>query len=95
VGAGFFGIGIVYAKNAFVAQASEAAEKVVYFVIPSEARNLSSIEAQETKDASARSARWNDKIVSFSARFGRLVLIRARSLVPPPVTRGCPSRCSE
>jgi hypothetical protein len=33
-----------------VEQASQAAEKVVYFVIPSEARNLSSIYAQEKKE---------------------------------------------
>jgi hypothetical protein len=30
-------------KSCLVEQASQAAEKVVYFVIPSEARNLSSI----------------------------------------------------
>jgi hypothetical protein len=40
---------------------SEAAEKVVYFVIPSEARNLSWIETQEKRDSSARSAPRNDK----------------------------------
>jgi hypothetical protein len=32
----------------------QAAEKVVYFVIPSEARNLSLIETQEKRDSSAR-----------------------------------------
>jgi hypothetical protein len=36
--------------------ASQLAEKVVYFVIPSEARNLSLIENQEKRDSSARSA---------------------------------------
>jgi hypothetical protein len=44
-----------------------AAEKVVYFVIPSEARNLSLIETQEKRDSSARSVPRNDKILSFSA----------------------------
>jgi hypothetical protein len=33
-----------------VAQASQAAEKVIYFVIPSEARNLSSIQRHEKKE---------------------------------------------
>jgi hypothetical protein len=32
-----------------MAQASQASEKVVYFVIPSEARNLSLIEIQEER----------------------------------------------
>ena len=31
-------------------QAEEAAEKVIYFVIPSEARNLSSIQRHEKKE---------------------------------------------
>jgi hypothetical protein len=31
-------------------QAEQAAEKAIYFFIPSEARNLSSIEAQEKKE---------------------------------------------
>jgi hypothetical protein len=43
-----------------VIQAAElAAEKAIYFVIPSEARNLSRIETQEKRDSLARSAyRW-------------------------------------
>src|SRR6266851_1122143 len=45
--------------------AIQAAEKVVYFVIPSEARNLSSISMQEKRDSSARSAPRNDKNLSF------------------------------
>jgi hypothetical protein len=49
------------------AQAEEAAEKVGYFVIPSEARNLSWIGTQQKRDSSARSAPRNDKIVQFSA----------------------------
>jgi tetratricopeptide (TPR) repeat protein len=53
-----------------------AEENVVHFVIPSEARNLSSIEAQEKRDSSAWSIHRftvnahrerNDKILSFSA----------------------------
>jgi len=48
-------------------QAEQAAEKVVYFVIPSEARNLSLIKAQEKRDSSARSVPRNDKSLSFSA----------------------------
>jgi hypothetical protein len=47
--------------------ALQAAEKVVYFVISSEARNLSLLESQEKRDSSARSAPRNDKNVSFSA----------------------------
>jgi hypothetical protein len=39
----------------------DAAEKMIYFVIPSEARNLSWIETQEKRDSSARSAPRNDK----------------------------------
>jgi hypothetical protein len=40
---------------------AQAAEKVIYFVIPSEARNLSWIETKEKRDFSARSAPRNDK----------------------------------
>jgi hypothetical protein len=47
-------------------QAEQLAEKLVYFVIPSEARNLSLMESKEKRDSSARSAPRNDKIVSFS-----------------------------
>jgi hypothetical protein len=50
-----------------VAQALQAAEKVFYFGIPSEARNLSVLECQRKRDSSARSAPRNDKIFSFSA----------------------------
>ncbi len=50
-----------------VGRASQLAEKVVYFVIPSEARNLSLIETQEKRDSSARSAPRNDKIANCSA----------------------------
>jgi len=45
----------------------QAGEEVIYFVIPSEARNLSSIETQTKRDSSARSVPRNDKIVSLSA----------------------------
>src|SRR4029077_20660975 len=45
----------------------QAAEKAVYFVIPSEARNLSSIETQGKRDSSARSVPRNDKLLGFSA----------------------------
>jgi hypothetical protein len=45
----------------------QAAEKVVYFVIPSEARNLSLMKAQEKRDSSARGVPRNDKSLSFSA----------------------------
>jgi hypothetical protein len=51
-----------------VARASQAGEKEAYFVIPSEARNLSLIEAQKKRDSSARSVPRNDKLFSFSAR---------------------------
>jgi hypothetical protein len=47
--------------------ALQTAEKAVYFVIPSEARNLSSIETQRKRDSSARSVPRNDKIMSFTA----------------------------
>jgi hypothetical protein len=47
--------------------AKQAGEKVVYFVIPSEARNLSLLETQEKRYSSARSVPHNDKIVGFSA----------------------------
>ena len=58
-------------------QASQVAEKVVYFVIPSEARNLSLIETQEKRDSSARSAPRNDKNMSFSASCSACLLLRA------------------
>ena len=35
-------------------EAEEATEKAVYFVIPSEARNLSSMKVQKKRDFSAR-----------------------------------------
>ena len=54
-------------NKVLVAQASQAAEEVVYFVIPSEARNLSALESQRKRDSSARSMPRNDKIVIFSA----------------------------
>jgi hypothetical protein len=47
--------------------AKQAAGKVVYFVIPSEARNLSLLETQEKRDSSARSVPRNDKFVGLSA----------------------------
>jgi hypothetical protein len=43
------------------------AEELIYFVIPSEARNLSLIETREKRDSSARSAPRNDKIDNFFA----------------------------
>jgi hypothetical protein len=48
-------------------QPSQAAVKVVYFVIPSEARKLSLIGTQEKRDSSARSVPRNDRMLSFSA----------------------------
>jgi hypothetical protein len=48
-------------------QAEQVAEKVVRFVIPSEARNLSLIEIQKKRDSSARSVPRNDKNLDFSA----------------------------
>ncbi len=42
--------------------AEQAAEKSIYFVIPNEVRNLSLIEVQEMRDASARSVPRNDKV---------------------------------
>jgi hypothetical protein len=39
----------------------------MFFVIPSEARNLSLIECREKRDFSARSAPRNDKSLSVSA----------------------------
>jgi hypothetical protein len=48
-------------------QAEQLAERLVYFVIPSEARNLSLMESKEKRDSSARSAPRNDKIVRFFA----------------------------
>jgi hypothetical protein len=50
-----------------VGDASKLTEKVSYFVIPSEARNLSRIETQRKRDSSARCAPRNDKIAIFSA----------------------------
>jgi hypothetical protein len=47
--------------------AEQAAKKVIYVVIPSEARNLSSIETQGKRDSSARSVPRNDKLLGFSA----------------------------
>jgi hypothetical protein len=57
----------VISKKFKTRQAEQAAEKVVYFVIPSEARNLSLIKTQEKRDSSARSVPRNDKSLSFSA----------------------------
>ncbi len=57
-------------------KSQQAAEKVVYFVIPSEARNLYLIKVQEKRDSSPRSVprfaenahrERNDKSLSFSA----------------------------
>ena len=47
--------------------AEQAAKKVIYVVIPSEARNLSSIETQGKRGSSARSVPRNDKLLGFSA----------------------------
>jgi hypothetical protein len=43
----------------------QLAERVLYFVIPSEARNLSVFETQKKRDSSARRALGNDKIAGF------------------------------
>jgi hypothetical protein len=48
-------------------ESEPAAEKVIYFVIPSKARNLSLIEAQAKRASSARCALRNDKNLDFSA----------------------------
>jgi hypothetical protein len=45
----------------------EAAEKVSYFVIPNEVRNLSGSKVKRMRDSSARSVPRNDKNLSFSA----------------------------
>jgi tetratricopeptide (TPR) repeat protein len=47
--------------------AGQAAERAFHFVIPCEARNLSSIASQRKRDSSARSVPRNDKLFSFSA----------------------------
>ena len=47
--------------------ALQASEKAIYFVIPNEVRNLSSVVTHEKSDSSARSAPRNDKKLSFSA----------------------------
>jgi len=62
-----------------LAQASQAAQKVIYFVILNEVKNLSLVQMQEKRDSSARSAPRNDKNFSFSASYsacGSLVLAR-------------------
>jgi hypothetical protein len=43
-------------------QAEQAAEKVFYFVIPNEVRNLSLVYVPEKRDSSARGAPRNDKM---------------------------------
>jgi hypothetical protein len=43
-------------------QAEQTAEKVFYFAIPNEVRNLSLVYAPEKRDSSARSAPRNDKM---------------------------------
>jgi hypothetical protein len=43
------------------------AEKVIYFVIPNEVRNLSLVLTREKRDSSVRSAPRNDKNMSFFA----------------------------
>jgi hypothetical protein len=54
------------------------AESVIYFVIPSEARNLSLIETQEKRDSSARSVPRNDKMLSFfRSLFSLSVFVRS------------------
>jgi hypothetical protein len=50
-----------------VARASQAAEKVVNFVIPSEARNLSRVQAHEKKAGFLASLGMTKNIGSFSA----------------------------
>jgi hypothetical protein len=50
-----------------VAASYQVAEKAIYFVIPSEAKNLSVVSMREKRDSSARSAPRNDKNLSFSA----------------------------
>jgi tetratricopeptide (TPR) repeat protein len=57
--------------GSIISGARQAAEKVVLFVIPSEARNLSVIEAQGKRDSLARSVPRNDKILSSSATWIR------------------------
>jgi hypothetical protein len=59
-------VGVTDCRRSPVKQAKQGAEKVVYFVIPSEARNLSAILIGEKRDSSARSVPRNDKMLSFS-----------------------------
>ena len=47
--------------------AQQLSETAPHFVIPSESRNLSSIESQRKRDSSARGVPRNDKMLSFSA----------------------------
>jgi hypothetical protein len=62
--------GFIVAKGGgasqFEAVAHQAAEKVIYCVIPNEVRNLSLVLSQEKRDSSARSAPRKDKHLSFS-----------------------------
>jgi hypothetical protein len=48
-------------------QAEPAAEKMIYFVIPSEARNRSSIQAQEKKERFLTSLGMTKKVGAFPA----------------------------
>jgi len=65
--------------NSKAPAAKEAAEKFLFSVIPSEARNPSSIETQEKRDSSARSMPRNDGVSSFSATCkAALILIALR-----------------
>jgi hypothetical protein len=64
-----------------VAQASKPAAKVIYFVIPSEARNLSSIETRVKRDSSARSVPQNDNNFSLSQAV-KIALFRELAVQP-------------
>jgi hypothetical protein len=63
-----------------VGQASQTAEKVIYFFIPSEARNLSSIEAQEKKERFLASLGMTKNVGTFSASFSTCLPFRANEI---------------
>jgi hypothetical protein len=64
-----------------VAQVEQISEKAVHFVIPSEARNLSSIETREKRDSSARSVPQDDNNFSLSQAV-KIALLRELAVQP-------------
>jgi len=72
-----------------VEQASHAVEKVVYFVIPSEARNLSSVYAHEKKERFLASLGMTIRVEPiFRSLFILFVLVGAQSFSPQPKPTG-------